>query len=116
MRDYLKKLYFWYQRLQFYAAQSESEYVKASRFLNTSLLLGIFAKQAGFNITWKVIILFNLLMLIIAVVLGKFLVDLGVTRLNSRLNNQQSPELMQILTSVEKLEKELLKNEKTYVK
>jgi len=112
LREYLKRLYFFYQKMQFYAAQAESEYTKISRFLNTSLLLGVFARSLGFPITIKVIILFNLAMLILAVLIGKFLINLGITRFNSRLSNQQNPEIMRILTSIEKLEKELLKNVK----
>jgi len=88
--------------MQFYAAQAESEYTKLSRFLNTSLLLGVFARSLGFPITIKVIILFNLAMLVGAVLIGKFLTNLGIVKFNSRLQNEQNPEITELVEFVRK--------------
>jgi len=102
LRESLKQLYFFYQRLQFYASQADNEYIKLSRFLNTSLLLGVFARSLGFPVTVKTIIGFNILMLVLAVLIGKFLVHIGITRFNQTLQNKQNSELEEIVSWIRK--------------
>ncbi len=109
----MKQLYFFYQKMMFYVAQSYSEYSKPLVFLEKSALLALYLQSKGITITIFHLTLFNILMLCIAAVMGKILTVSGITAYNSGLGNKYNPQITEIIERLERIENK--QNEKTPV-
>lgn len=86
-----------YQHWTFYAAQADGEYAKIGRFLTPTFTLLTFLRVSGVIIKFWEICLAYLLIYSLAVVIGYWLVKMGVVSYNQKISNAQNPELLEIL-------------------
>lgn len=108
MRKFLKKFYTeQWQTTMYYVAQAYGEYSKAARFVNESLLLSIFAKSIGFKINLWEVALFNIVMIGLARIIGKFITDLGIPAYNAKIGNSQNPEFLKIMSDIKLIKNKL---------
>lgn len=110
MRYLLKKVFFIYQKLMWYVGQSNAEIRKPLIFLNEILLIITFLAVKGYKIEILSVILLYILILGLAVLIGKFLTWVGVVAYNARLVNKQNPELLEILEKLKEIENIINKN------
>lgn len=96
----MKQLFFWYQKVMWYAAQSKGEYAKVGSFIPEAISLVTLLTVRGVRIPLWQIPIFYLLLLVVAALVGKVLVILGVARYNNTLANTQNAELQEILKTI----------------
>lgn len=102
--NWLKKFYTQdYQHWTFWAAQADGEYAKIGRFLTPTFTLLTFLRVSGVVIRFWEICLAYLIIYTLAVVIGWWLVKLGVVSYNTRLGNDQNPQIQQILKQQEEI-------------
>ena len=97
----LKKIFFIYQNLMWYAGQARGEYAKLGSFIPETLMIITYFTVRGIDIKIWHIPLAYLAIMMLAVVIGKFLVVIGVAKYNATLGNTHNPELQKILTILE---------------
>lgn len=105
VKDFLHKFYtIHYQRWQWYIGNTEIEYSKLVRIVSPTLILSFatWLKVNSYNIHWWQVIITYLILNLFAVILGKFLADIGIIRYNNKLANKQNEELMEIVNWVRK--------------
>jgi hypothetical protein len=105
-------LLYFYQRVFWYISQAKGEALKPLGFWNETLLILTFLSvrfKADPGIT-QVLVAY-LIVLAAAAIIGKVIVTTGIPRYNTKINNDQNPQLMEILRKVEELEK-IIKNGK----
>ena len=90
-----------------YAGLAFAEVKKPLIFINEVALFGILAKLLGASINAWWIVGGYVILLVVAVGIGKFIVWSGIVAYNTRLGNQQNPELVSILNSIEKIDKKV---------
>lgn len=98
-----------YQKAFWYIAQAKNEALKPLGFWNETLLILTFLAVSGQRPTVAQIIGAYALILIVAVIVGKIIVMLGIVRYNTRIANHQNPELMEILQEIQNLKEEIKK-------
>lgn len=103
----MKKLFFVYQRMMWYASQTGAEMSKPLRFYSETALLVILLKSFDIIVNWKQAIIFYLLIMIFAISLGKFLTRIGVVAYNNQLANQQNELLLKIDDRLKKIEEKI---------
>lgn len=101
----LKKIFYLYERSMFYLTQAVNEGRKPLILWNETALIMIFLSTVlGIKLPIALIVGLYLFVTLIGVIIGKILVVTGVVAYNTRLGNQNSPELMEILERLKKLE------------
>ena len=110
LKEAAKDLLYLYQRVFFYLQQAKNEALKPLGFYNETLLILTFlAVRFDFNPSITQILGAYLVVLIAGSIAGNLIVRLGIVRYNTRITNQQNPELMLILEKLEKMEGEIKK-------
>jgi hypothetical protein len=69
-------------------------------------LLTLFAVY-GFKPSVNQIVIANVLIIIVAGVIGKLIVWLGIAKYNSTISNEQNPEIMQILQEIKEIKEKI---------
>jgi hypothetical protein len=106
----LKFIFFEYQKALWYIGQSATEYGKLAGFVNNILLAATFlATVFGIHLNLKQLLILWFILMISCLVLGIFLVRIGVASYNTRLANKQNMELMEILERVKRIEDKICK-------
>lgn len=100
----LKRALYFYQRFFWYVAQAKNEGLKPLGFWNETLLILTFLSVRGYEPTVPMILGGYTFLLILAVIIGKIIVVLGIVRYNNRINNHQNAELMEILNRLKEIE------------
>lgn len=101
-------LYF-YQRIFFYIAQAKNEALKPLGFWNETILILTWLAVNGHKPTLHEIIIAYLIVVVVAALIGKLIVWLGIVSYNTKIANHQNPELMEILGEIKELKK-LIRN------
>lgn len=106
MKDRLKKLLYLYERAFWYIAQAKNEALKPLGFWNeTILLLTFLSVRFKLNPAFTDILLAYLIILVIAAIIGKLIVLMGIVKYNTRIANYQNPELMEIHKEIMEIKK-----------
>ena len=106
MKSFIKRVLYFYQRGFWYVNQAKGEAMKPLGFWNETLLILTFLSvRFKFDPTLTQILVAYFILLVLAAVIGKAIVLLGIVRYNTRLGNDQNEQLMTILRKVEELEK-----------
>ena len=94
-------------RATWYMGVAKGEITKPLQFWNETLLILIYLKTINIvpTIYWTLGI--YIIIYVLFVVVGKFLVWLGVLAYNTRLGNLQNPEIMEIIKRLERIESKL---------
>ena len=101
-----KKVFYFYQSAMWYYQIAANEAKKPLTLWNETALITIFLSTVlGYKPPFLWILGIYLFISCIFIIIGKILVVTGVQAYNQRLGNRQSPELMEILERVRKLEK-----------
>ncbi len=104
----MKRLFFFYQRAMWYAAQAKAEIGKPLLVVNETLWLT----------TWMAIVLayrpplvdvlgVYFLVLVVFIIVGKILVKMGAVSYTNTIANQENHAIMEILTRVGNIERKL---------
>ena len=93
----LHNLFFKYQKAMWYVAHFGNELGKPLRFYSETLLLLATLGIYGIKFNWYNILVFYIIVLFIACILGRVLERLGVISYNIQLTNNQNPEIKEIL-------------------
>lgn len=88
----------------FYTGQAYGEYSKAGRFINEGVLIATFLAVRGVEIPFWQMPLIYLAVMVIAALVGKFLVVIGIVKYNTRLANKENEDLMEILERLKNIE------------
>lgn len=103
----LKWLFFKYQRALWYAGQAKSEYGKIGSWIPETLMLLTYLTVNGFKVqVWHIVIAY-IILIILAALIGKFFVVIGVTKYTTSLGNEHNPELTEVLERIKKIESKL---------
>lgn len=106
--DFLKKIFFAYQKMFFYINIAKGEYAKVSGLLYETL--GILTLLAVRGITpkfWQVALIYVFILFGVGTVAGKFLAWLGIVKYNNSLSNTHNPEITEILERVKRIEEKI---------
>ncbi len=104
MKNRLVTSFYFYQRACWYLSVAVSEARKPLVLWNETALVTIFLSTVlGYKPPIFYILGVYVAMCIVGVIVGKVLVKTGVVAYNQKLNNKQSPELLEILDKVNKL-------------
>lgn len=102
----IKKTFYLYQRAMWYLNIAVGEVRKPLILWNETALLTIFLSSVlGYKVPFLWILIVYILISVVGVGIGKLLVYWGIVAFNSKLGNQQSPELMSIHDKVNVLYK-----------
>ena len=85
----------------FYVSQTGTELSKPLRFYSETMLLLALLAIYGYKFTITQILGFYIFILFIAGIIGYMLVKIGVTAYNTKLSNEQNPELKKIIKILE---------------
>lgn len=105
-----KGLLYLYQRLFWYVSLAKNEALKPLGFWNETLLILTFLAVSGQRPALKYILIAYVAILLIAAIIGKIIVGMGIVKYNTKIANHQNPELMEILDEIKKLRAELKQN------
>ena len=108
----LKRLWYLYQRAMWYVGVANSEIRKPLIFINDALILLTFLAVIGIKSNVPIISSVYVGVLILASIVGKILVVIGVVAYQTKIQNKENPQLMEILERVKKIEDRLKNNEK----
>lgn len=112
IKELSKSFLYFYQRTFWYVAQAKNEALKPLGFWNETLLILTFFAVSGYKPTVKEILVAYLVVIIVAAIIGKIIVATGIVSYNTKIGNQQNPELMEIhkeVAAIKKLITEKLK-------
>ena len=103
LRDLVHALYLRYQDAMWLANQAKAEAYKPLSVLNEYLLLiGVF-KLYGISFSLFELVSFYVVLQFVFIVVGWFLVRLGIVKYNTRLGNKQNPELLNLIALARKI-------------
>lgn len=101
----LKKIFFIYQKGLWYISHTAGEYGKLAGFVNNILLFAtVLATVFNIHLTLRQMVSLWLILMIACLLIGVFLVKIGVVAYNARLGNSQNKELLEILERVKNIE------------
>jgi len=86
----------------FYAAQTKGEYGKIGSWVPEALMIMTFLAVKGVVLEWWYVPIAYVGLLLIAAVIGKFLLATGVLKYVTKINNEHNPELQEILSILKK--------------
>jgi hypothetical protein len=95
--EYIRKLFFGYQKIAWYVNQAKGEYAKFGSFIPETLTLMTYLSVKGIEIRWWYVPLFYGGIMVIAGILGWFLAYIGVVKYNNSLANSHNEEISEIL-------------------
>jgi hypothetical protein len=105
--DFLKKIFFSYQKVCWYVNLAKGEYAKVGSFIPETLMVMTYLTVQGVKIESWYIPIFYLLIMGVAAIIGVFLAKIGVAKYNTTLGNAHNEELTRILSLTEKIAKHL---------
>ncbi len=85
-----------------YAGQTKSEYGKIGSWIPETLMLMTYLSVKGIDIVWWQIPVAYMILMILAALIGKFLVVIGVTKYVTTLGNDHNPEIQEIIKLLKK--------------
>lgn len=107
MKKLVHKLFFDYQKIMWYTNVFAGEYAKPGKFINETLLITTALAVRGIRPSFFIIVVAYISILVLAAVIGKILVFIGVVDYNNRLGNKTNPEIMEILERIKNIESKL---------
>lgn len=87
--------------MMFYVSQTGGELSKPLRFYSETMLLIALLALYGYKFSVFQILSFYSIILVMACILGYFIVKIGVTAYNNKLINEQNMELKKIIKLLE---------------
>ena len=105
IKSWAKRLLYIYQRAFWYLGVAKNEVNKPLVFWNEAvLLLAWLSLRYDFNPPFLKIAMVYIFLLMVGTILGKIFTIIGIVRYNTRIANDQNPQLMEILEKMNKLE------------
>jgi hypothetical protein len=99
----MKKILYLYQRAFWYVGLAKNEALKPLGFWNETLLILTWLAVNNQRPALKYVLAAYAGVLVLATLIGKVIVMLGIVRYNTKIANHQNPELMEILGEIKKL-------------
>lgn len=103
----IKSILFEYQKIMFYIGQASGEFGKPLRFMSEFILIILWLKTFGIDLTFGQQAIIYLVLMCIAATIGFILLRLGILKFNTRLSNTHNLEIQKILKKLEKIERKL---------
>ncbi len=100
----IKKGFFWYQRVMWLGGQAYNEANKPLNFFHLTVPYMTYLAVSGYKISTWTFVAVNLIIIVLAVIIGRLLEKYNVISYNQTLANKQSPELLEILEIVKRIE------------
>ena len=107
--NHAKRLFYIYQKVWYVITQAKAELLKPMGLWNETVLIVTYLTVKGFDVSVKEIALGYILILFVLFVFGMILRWAGVIAYNKRLENQQNPEIVDIITRLERIEQTINK-------
>lgn len=107
MNPKLLKLFHKYQKGMFYISQAGNEMGKPLRFMTEFGIIVLLLSDSGIKTTFLVKGALYLAVMIIAILIGKWLCNLGIVEYNTKLSNNHNAELKQIMKDIKEIKENL---------
>jgi hypothetical protein len=107
MKKYFIPTFYLYERAMWYLGQAMNEARKPLQFMNEALLIVTFLTVKGWHISLWHSVLIYLLVLVVGAAVGKLITHIGIVAYNTRLNNVQNPEIVELLDIVKDIQKKI---------
>jgi len=92
-----------YQRAMFYSGQAAGEIGKPLRFITELGVVLLLLSDSGIRTTLTVKISVYVVLIMLTIVAGRFLVQLGIVKYVTKLSNKENPEITEILEKVREM-------------
>lgn len=98
----IKDMFFFYQKMFWYAQQARNEISKPMGLYTEVALAILLLKGFGVQFAWWEALIAYIALLGLCMAVGYYLTVFGVVEYNTRLSNEQNPELQEILKHARK--------------
>lgn len=100
----LKHILYYYYRAMWHMSIAKGELNKPLQFSNETIWIATFLAVKGIDVSILNVLIAYLVVFTAMIIIGKMLVKFGVIQYVNSLGNQQSPELMELLERVRRIE------------
>lgn len=103
----LYSLWLKYQKAMWYLIQTGNELGKPLRFYSETALLLLLLDKFGFTMKPTQFIIMYLIIIIIAIIIGRFLAKIGTVKYNTTLANNHNNEFQEMIRRLKRIEEKM---------